>query len=49
MIANDKPLLVTTRNNYYFRDVPARYAETEFGGEFPISAGTTTQPLTFDH
>ncbi|WP_022962314.1 ABC transporter permease [Halopseudomonas pelagia] len=37
MIANDKPLMVQYENSYYF-PVFKRYAETEFGGEFPISA-----------
>ncbi|PAU87359.1 ABC transporter permease [Pseudomonas sp. WN033] len=37
MIANDKPLLLKYENQYYF-PVFKRYAETEFGGEFPISA-----------
>ncbi|AQZ95484.1 ABC transporter permease [Halopseudomonas phragmitis] len=37
MIANDKPLLLKYESQYYF-PVFKRYAETEFGGEFPISA-----------
>ena len=37
LIANDKPLLVQYENSYYF-PVFKRYAETEFGGEFPITA-----------
>ncbi|MBQ0741827.1 MAG: ABC transporter permease, partial [Pseudomonas sp.] len=37
MVANDKPLLVKYENSYYF-PVFKRYAETEFGGEFPIAA-----------
>lgn len=37
MLANDKPLLLSYQDQLYF-PVVARYAETEFGGEFPIEA-----------
>lgn len=37
LIANDKPLLVSYQDELYF-PVFKRYAETEFGGEFPIEA-----------
>ncbi len=36
-IANDKPLLLSHQDELYF-PVFKRYAETEFGGEFPIEA-----------
>ncbi|MEZ2746412.1 ABC transporter permease [Halopseudomonas bauzanensis] len=36
-IANDKPLLLSHHDELYF-PVFKRYAETEFGGEFPIEA-----------
>lgn len=36
-IANDKPLLVSYQGQWY-APVFKRYAETEFGGEFPIEA-----------
>ncbi len=37
LIANDKPLVVGYQDELYF-PVFKRYAETEFGGEFPIEA-----------
>ncbi len=37
LIANDKPLMLSYQDELYF-PVFARYAETEFGGEFPIEA-----------
>ncbi|NLD13579.1 MAG: ABC transporter permease [Gammaproteobacteria bacterium] len=37
LIANDKPLVVHYDNSWYF-PVFKRYAETEFGGEFPLQA-----------
>ena len=37
LIANDKPLAVRYDNSWYF-PVFKRYAETEFGGEFPLQA-----------
>ncbi|TVP91092.1 MAG: ABC transporter permease [Pseudomonadaceae bacterium] len=37
LIANDKPLVMSFENSLYF-PVFQRYAETEFGGEFPIQA-----------
>lgn len=37
LIANDKPLLLSYQDELYF-PVFERYAETEFGGEFPIEA-----------
>lgn len=37
LIANDKPLLVSYQGELY-TPVLKRYAETEFGGEFPIEA-----------
>src|SRR5690606_23294884 len=37
LIANDKPLVVGYQDELYF-PVVKRYAETEFGGEFPIEA-----------
>lgn len=37
LIANDKPLVMSYENSLYF-PVFKRYAETEFGGEFPIRA-----------
>lgn len=37
LIANDKPLVVRYDNGWYF-PVFKRYAETEFGGEFPLQA-----------
>jgi len=37
LIANDKPLVVSYQDELYF-PVFKRYAETEFGGEFPIEA-----------
>lgn len=37
LIANDKPLVMSYENSLYF-PVFKRYAETEFGGEFPIQA-----------
>ncbi|WP_193075390.1 ABC transporter permease [Pseudomonas sp. FME51] len=36
-LANDKPLLLSYQDELYF-PVLNRYAETEFGGEFPIEA-----------
>ncbi|MCL5042854.1 MAG: ABC transporter permease [Gammaproteobacteria bacterium] len=37
LIANDKPLVMSYESSLYF-PVFKRYAETEFGGEFPIQA-----------
>lgn len=37
LIANDKPLMLSYQDELYF-PVFKRYAETEFGGEFPIEA-----------
>lgn len=37
MLANDKPLLLSYQDQLYF-PVFSRYAETDFGGEFPIEA-----------
>ncbi|SDT99151.1 ABC transporter permease [Halopseudomonas salegens] len=37
LIANDKPLVMSYESSLYF-PVFKRYAETEFGGEFPIRA-----------
>ncbi|UAW97032.1 ABC transporter permease [Halopseudomonas nanhaiensis] len=37
LIANDKPLVLSYQDELYF-PVFKRYAETEFGGEFPIEA-----------
>ena len=37
LIANDKPLVVRYDSSWYF-PVFKRYAETEFGGEFPLQA-----------
>ena len=37
LIANDKPLVLSHQGELYF-PVFQRYAETEFGGEFPIEA-----------
>ncbi|HDZ57512.1 MAG TPA: ABC transporter permease [Pseudomonas xinjiangensis] len=37
VISNDKPLVVSYQGDLYF-PVFQRYAETEFGGEFPIEA-----------
>ena len=36
-IANDKPLVLSYDGQWYF-PVVKRYAETEFGGEFPLQA-----------
>lgn len=37
LLSNDKPLLVSYQDELYF-PIFTRYAETEFGGEFPIEA-----------
>ncbi|WP_150304118.1 ABC transporter permease [Pseudomonas saliphila] len=37
LLSNDKPLLVSYQNELY-SPIFTRYAETEFGGEFPIEA-----------
>ena len=37
LLSNDKPLLVSYQDELYF-PIFKRYAETEFGGEFPIEA-----------
>lgn len=36
-IANDKPIVVSYENNWYF-PILKRYPETTFGGEFPLQA-----------
>lgn len=37
IIANDKPIVVSYDNNWYF-PIVKRYSETTFGGEFPLQA-----------